>query len=41
MRAAAVKKLEAAGAHYVIDSVAELMPVAHAIERRLANGERP
>jgi phosphonoacetaldehyde hydrolase len=41
MRAAAAKKLEAAGAHYVIDSVAGLMPVAQAIEARLAKGERP
>jgi phosphonoacetaldehyde hydrolase len=41
MRAAAVKKLEAAGAHYVIDSAADLMPVAQEIETRLARGERP
>jgi phosphonoacetaldehyde hydrolase len=40
-RAAAVRKLEAAGAHYVVDSVADLMPVARAIESRLARGERP
>jgi phosphonoacetaldehyde hydrolase len=40
-RAAAVKRLEAAGAHYVIDSVADLMPVALKIEARLARGERP
>jgi phosphonoacetaldehyde hydrolase len=40
-RAAAAKRLEAAGAHYVIDSVAGLMPVAQAIEARLASGERP
>jgi phosphonoacetaldehyde hydrolase len=40
-RAAAVERLEAAGAHYVIDSVADLMPVARAIEERLKRGERP
>jgi phosphonoacetaldehyde hydrolase len=40
-RRAAAEKLEAAGAHYVIDSVADLMPVARAIEARLASGERP
>lgn len=31
----------AAGAHYVIDSVADLLPVLDDIERRLAAGERP
>lgn len=40
-RAQAAKTLEAAGAHYVIDSVADLMPVARAIDARLAKGERP
>ena len=40
-RAAAVKRLEDAGAHYVIDSVANLMPVAREIEARLERGERP
>jgi phosphonoacetaldehyde hydrolase len=40
-RAAAMKTLEGAGAHYVIDSVADLMPVVLAIEARLAQGERP
>ena len=40
-RATAVAKLTAAGAHYVIDGVADLMPVIHAIEGRLARGERP
>ncbi len=33
--------LYAAGAHYVIDSVADLMPVVARIEGRLARGERP
>ena len=36
-----MKKLERAGAHYVVDSVADLMPVIGAIEERLARGERP
>jgi phosphonoacetaldehyde hydrolase len=40
-RAAAVKRLEAAGARYVIDSVADLMPIVQKIEDRLARGERP
>jgi phosphonoacetaldehyde hydrolase len=40
-RAAAVSRLEGAGAHYVIDSVAEILPVIKAIDERLANGERP
>ena len=40
-RKAAMDKLERAGAHYVIDSVADLMPVVCTIEDRLARGERP
>jgi phosphonoacetaldehyde hydrolase len=40
-RSQAAKKLEGAGAHYVIDSVADLMPVAQAIEARRARGECP
>jgi phosphonoacetaldehyde hydrolase len=40
-RAAATEKLASAGAHYVIDSVAELMPIVAEIEGRLARGERP
>jgi phosphonoacetaldehyde hydrolase len=40
-RSAAEAKLRAAGAHYVIDSVADLMPVARAIDARRACGERP
>jgi phosphonoacetaldehyde hydrolase len=39
-RAIAVDKLMAAGAHYVIDGVADIVPVIHAIEGRLARGER-
>jgi phosphonoacetaldehyde hydrolase len=41
MRADAVAKLTRAGAHYVIDSVADILPVIDAIEGRLARGERP
>ena len=40
-RAAAVKTLEGAGAHYVIDSVADLTPIVQKIDDRLARGERP
>lgn len=41
LRQAATAKLKAAGAHYVIDSVADLLPVIEAIEARLARGESP
>lgn len=40
-RAKATAKLAQAGAHYVVDSVAELPVVLAAIEARLAQGERP
>ncbi|MCY1357008.1 Phosphonoacetaldehyde hydrolase [compost metagenome] len=40
-RARATAELEAAGAHYVIDSVADLPNVLEDIERRLQAGERP
>ena len=30
-----------AGAHWVVDSVADLLPCLDAIDRRLAAGERP
>lgn len=40
-RTTAIDRLAAAGAHYVIDGVADLLPVVHAIEGRLARGERP
>ena len=33
--------LEAAGAHYVIDSIADIEPVIENIEARLAGGEKP
>lgn len=39
--AAAGARLAGAGAHYVIDGVADLLPVVAAIEGRLARGERP
>lgn len=35
------RRLEAAGAHYVIDTVADLLPVIDAIDARLAAGELP
>lgn len=41
LRAAATKRLAGAGAHYVIDSVADLPGVIETIERRLAAGDRP
>ena len=40
-RATAAAKLAGAGAHCVIDGVADLLPIVHEIEGRLARGERP
>ena len=40
-RARAQAALYRAGAHYVIDFVADLLPVVSQIEGRLARGERP
>ena len=40
-RSVATGKLRDAGAHYVIDTVADLMPVTKAVDARLASGERP
>ena len=40
-REAAAQRLTGAGAHFVIDGVAELMPIVHSIEDRLAGGEKP
>jgi phosphonoacetaldehyde hydrolase len=40
-REAAMARLRNAGAHYVIDGVADILPVMSAIEERLARGERP
>jgi len=39
--ASAEQTLRAAGADYVIESVAQLEPVLDEIARRLASGERP
>jgi phosphonoacetaldehyde hydrolase len=41
LRSVATDKLRASGAHYVIDSVADLMPVLSDIEARLHKGELP
>ncbi|MBB5393409.1 MULTISPECIES: phosphonoacetaldehyde hydrolase [unclassified Herbaspirillum] len=41
LKAQAEQKLRAAGAHYVIDSVADLPEVVAQIEARLKTGERP
>ena len=40
-RQRAVARLSSAGAHVVIDSVADLVPAIHDLEVRLARGERP
>jgi phosphonoacetaldehyde hydrolase len=40
-RNAAIARLEQAGAHYVIDGVADILPTIQAIEDRLADGDRP
>jgi phosphonoacetaldehyde hydrolase len=40
-KGAAYDALSAAGAHYVVDSVADLLPALAAIEGRLGRGERP
>ncbi len=40
-RTQAVRELTLGGAHYVIDSIADLPPVLDLIEGRLARGERP
>jgi phosphonoacetaldehyde hydrolase len=37
----AQNRMFAAGAHYVVDSIAEVAPVLDAIDARLAKGERP
>ncbi|MCX7630571.1 MAG: phosphonoacetaldehyde hydrolase [Geminicoccaceae bacterium] len=41
LRARARERLARAGAHFVVDSVADLLPVVAEIESRLARGERP
>ena len=40
-REKAIRELQMCGSHYVIDSIAELMPVIYEIEARLVRGERP
>ena len=40
-RSVATGKLRDAGAHYVIDTVADLIPVTKAVDARLASGGRP
>lgn len=37
----ATERLRAAGAHYVVDSIADIIPVIDTIEQRLAAGEKP
>lgn len=39
--AVAYERLEGAGAHYVVDSLADALPVLDAIEARLREGEKP
>ncbi len=39
--ARASKRLRQTGAHYVVDSVADIVPILDAINARLATGERP
>jgi phosphonoacetaldehyde hydrolase len=41
LREAAAQKLAKAGAHYIVDAVADVLPILDAIEARLARGERP
>lgn len=41
LRAIATSKLRTAGAHYVIDSVADLLPVLEDIEAKLSQGLKP
>jgi phosphonoacetaldehyde hydrolase len=40
-RVAAYTRLRASGAHYIMDTIADLLPYLERIERRLARGERP
>ena len=41
LRKSAADKLAAAGAHYVIDSVADALPILDKIELALERGEKP
>jgi len=40
-RVAAYSRLRASGAHYIMDTIADLLPYLERIEQRLARGERP
>ena len=40
-RAIAVERLAQLGAHYVVDSIADIMPCIDDIEARLARAEKP
>jgi len=40
-RVAAYTRLQASGAHYIMDTIADLLPYLERIEQRLARGERP
>jgi phosphonoacetaldehyde hydrolase len=37
----AYERMTQAGAHYVVDAIADVMPCLEDIDRRLASGERP
>ena len=41
VRATATDVLLGAGAHYVVDSIADIVPVLDSIEQRLRAGEKP
>jgi len=41
MRSRAYRKMHQGGAHYVVDTVADIMPCIDAIEARIRRGERP
>jgi phosphonoacetaldehyde hydrolase len=40
-RQRAYTRMYQAGGHYVVDSIADVMPCLDAIEERMARGERP
>ena len=41
LREQATEALKKSGAHYIIDSVADLEPIINAIEQRIQSGEKP
>jgi phosphonoacetaldehyde hydrolase len=41
LRQGAATRLHQSGAHYVVDSIADILPCIDDIEARLARGERP